>query len=186
MKEFYKKYFMRQKMMHPVIYSLIPIALAATYFYGLRVLALLITNVLIALFVEYLSNKKILKKGDKVTINGPYGDFYYHDDDTEIILGAAKTGFAPIRSILNHMKDHDIKRKARFYFGARIPDDLFLLDELKDFEETLYDFKFIPVLSRTMPEMNWEGDTGHADDAIRKYCQETGKNSSAYLYGSPK
>lgn len=129
---------------------------------------------------------KILKEGDKVTINGPYGDFYYHDDDSEIILGAAGTGFAPIRSILNHMKDHDIKRKARFYFGARTPEDLFLLDELKDFEEKLYDFKFIPVLSRTTPEMNWEGDTGHADDAIRKYCAETGKNSSAYLCGSPR
>lgn len=59
MKEFYKKYFMKQKMMHPVIYSLIPIALVATYFYGLRVLALLITNVFIALFDEYISNKKI-------------------------------------------------------------------------------------------------------------------------------
>lgn len=61
MKEFYKKYFMKQKMMHPVIYSMIPIALVATYFYGLRVLALLITNVLVALFVEYLSNKNIFK-----------------------------------------------------------------------------------------------------------------------------
>lgn len=46
MKEFYKKYFMKQKMMHPVIYSLIPIALVATYFYGLRVLALLRVYVL--------------------------------------------------------------------------------------------------------------------------------------------
>ena len=129
---------------------------------------------------------KILKEGDKVTINGPYGDFYYHDEDTEIILGAAGTGFAPIRSILNHMRDHDVKRKARFYFGAKTPDDLFLLDELKQFEEDLYDFKFIPVLSRTTPEMNWEGETGHADDAIKKYCKETGKNSSAYLCGSPR
>lgn len=129
---------------------------------------------------------KVLKEGDKVTINGPYGDFYYHDEDTEIILGAAGTGFAPIRSILNHMRDHDIKRKARFYFGAKTPYDLFLLDELKEFEEDLYDFKFIPVLSRTTPEMNWEGETGHADDAIKKYCKETGKNSSAYLCGSPR
>lgn len=129
---------------------------------------------------------KVLKEGDKVTINGPYGDFYYHDEDTEIILGAAGTGFAPIRSILNHMRDHDVKRKARFYFGAKTPDDLFLLDELKEFEEDLYDFKFIPVLSRTTPEMNWEGETGHADDAIKKYCKETGKNSSAYLCGSPR
>ncbi|MDY6066048.1 MAG: 2Fe-2S iron-sulfur cluster binding domain-containing protein [Finegoldia sp.] len=128
---------------------------------------------------------KVLKEGDDVMINGPYGDFYYRDEDSEIILGAAGTGFAPIRSILYHMLDNDIKRPARFYFGAKTPDDLFLLDELEMFKEKLYDFEFIPVLSRTTEEMNWKGETGHADDAIRKLVKD-GSNKSAYLCGSPR
>ncbi len=128
---------------------------------------------------------KILEEGDVVDINGPYGDFYYIDDDTDIVMGAAGTGFAPIRSILFHMRDHDIKRKARFYFGARTPDDLFLLDEIKDFEEQLYDFKFIPALSRTTPEMEWTGEVGYADAAIRKHCDPMAKHTG-YLCGSPK
>lgn len=129
---------------------------------------------------------KVLEVGDKVTINGPYGDFYYHEDDSEeILLIAAGTGFAPIRSILYHMRDHDIKRKARFYFGARTPEDLFLLDELKEFENQLHDFKFMPVLSRTTPEHNWEGDTGYVNDSIKKYVDpET--SYTAYLCGSPR
>ena len=129
---------------------------------------------------------KVLEVGDKVMINGPYGDFYYHDDDSEeILLIAAGTGFAPIRSILYHMRDHDIKRKARFYFGARTPDDLFLLDELKQFEEDLYDFKFMPVLSRTEPEHNWEGDTGRVNNSIEKYV-DPDTSYTAYLCGSPR
>ncbi|MDO5725707.1 MAG: 2Fe-2S iron-sulfur cluster binding domain-containing protein [Tissierellia bacterium] len=126
-----------------------------------------------------------LKEGDEVNINGPYGDFHYQEDDGgEMIFVAAGTGFAPIRSILYHMLDHDIKRKARFYFGARTPDDLFLLDEMKMFEEKLYDFKFMPTLSRTTPEMGWEGDEGRVNNSIDKYVEEGG-NYTAYLCGSP-
>lgn len=130
---------------------------------------------------------KYLKVGDKVMINGPYGDFYYKEEDSEIILAAGGTGFAPIRSILYHMRDNKIERPAKFYFGARTPDDLFLLDELKEFEKQL-NFQFIPTLSRTTPEMNWKGDTGHVDRSIEKYVvsKEDGGNYTAYLCGSPR
>lgn len=128
---------------------------------------------------------KILNEGDKVTINGPYGDFFYADDDNdEIIMSATGTGFAPIRSILYHMLDNDIKKKTRFYFGSRTPDDLFLLDELKMFEEKLYDFKFMPVLSRASKEDGWDGDTGYINDSIKKYVDEN-TTYTAYLCGSP-
>ena len=128
---------------------------------------------------------KVLEVGDKVTLVGPFGDFYYTDDDRdEIVMVAAGTGFAPIRSILYHMLDNDIKKKARFYFGARTKDDLFLVDEMKMFEEKLYDFKFMPTLSRPNPEDNWEGDTGRVNNSIDKYIEED-KTYTAYLCGSP-
>lgn len=66
------------------------------------------------------------------------------------------------------MKDNDIKREAVFIFGSKTTKDLFLLDELKMFEDSL-NFKFMPVLSRVTDEMNWKGDTGHVDDSIRKH-----------------
>lgn len=61
-KEFYNKYFMKQKMMHPIMLALLPIALVATYFYGLRALVLLLVNIVVASLVEYLSNSKIFKR----------------------------------------------------------------------------------------------------------------------------
>lgn len=125
-----------------------------------------------------------LKEGDEVHINGPYGDFYYHEDDGgPIIFAGAGTGMAPILSILQYMSDNKIQRKAIFFFGAKTMDDLFLVDKLKHFEETLYDFKFVPTLSRE-ESPNWTGERGRVPSSIDKYV-EKGENYSAYLCGSP-
>lgn len=131
---------------------------------------------------------RVLEDGDKVDISGPYGDFYFQDEDVdEILLVAAGTGFAPIRSILFHMRDNDIQTKTTFYFGARTRNDLFLLNELKQFEEDLADFTFIPVLSRETEEDGWEGQQGHVNDAIEKLVDGSGQTQySAYLCGSPR
>lgn len=146
----------------------------------------------VELFVGYTGGiattyiHQILEVGDTVNLNGPYGDFYYHEDDGgPILLIAAGTGMAPILSILYHMRDNDIKRKTRFFFGARTPDDLFVLDEMKMFEEELDDFKYMPTLSRTTEEMGWEGDKGRVNNSIEKYV-EKGGNYTAYLCGSPR
>lgn len=128
---------------------------------------------------------KILNVGDKVTLVGPFGDFFYEDDDRdEIVMVAAGTGFAPIRSILYHMLDNDIKKPARFYFGARTASDLFLLDEMKMFEEKLHDFKFMPTLSKPADSDNWTGDVGRVNNSIDKYIEQD-KTYTAYLCGSP-
>ena len=127
-----------------------------------------------------------LNEGDKVDINGPHGDFYYDEDsDNEMIMVAAGTGMAPILGILKYMEEHDIQRKARFYFGARTPDDLFFLDYFKHLEETLYDFEFIPTLSRVTEEHNWTGSQGRVNTVIENHLED-GENKEAYLCGNPK
>ncbi|MCQ4924255.1 2Fe-2S iron-sulfur cluster binding domain-containing protein [Tissierella carlieri] len=146
----------------------------------------------IELFIGYVPGgkcttyvHKYLKVGDTVQINGPYGDFYFHDDnDREAILVAAGTGIAPILSILKHMKEYKINRKARFYFGAKTPDDLFLLDYFRELEEKLYDFKFIPTLSRVTEEHHWTGERGRVNNAIDKHLDNS-DNKEAYLCGNP-
>lgn len=126
-----------------------------------------------------------LKEGDTVNINGPYGDFYYKEDDGgPIILAGAGTGMAPILSILQYMKDNDVQRKAIFFFGARTMEDLFLTEQLREFEETLHDFKYVPTLSRE-ESPDWKGDKGRVPVAVEKYIED-GAPYSAYLCGSPQ
>ncbi len=145
----------------------------------------------IELFIGYVPGGKCttyvhkhLKVGDTVQINGPYGDFCYKDDnDREMILVAAGTGIAPILSILKNLKEQSINRKAVFYFGAKTPDDLFLVDYFKELEETLYDFRFVPTLSRVTEEHNWTGEKGRVYNAIDKYLTDP-ENKEAYLCGN--
>ena len=126
---------------------------------------------------------KFLAVGDKVTFNGPFGD-YLRDSDAEIILVAAGTGIAPIRSILYQIRDEQIKRKTTLFFGARTEADMICAEDLYEFEKTIHDFTFKPVLSRVGEDSAWQGDRGRVTDSIEKYLAD-GENKEAYICGSP-
>jgi len=125
-----------------------------------------------------------LKEGDPLTIVGPFGDFQYRNNDKEMILVAIGTGMAPIMSILRHMAEKGIDRKATFYFGARTRSDLFMIDEIEELKENLPRFELKLCLSRPTEEDNWDGEVGRVTDLLEKY-EENGENKEAYLCGSP-
>lgn len=125
-----------------------------------------------------------LKPSDKLTIVGPYGDFYYHDNDREMIMVAIGTGMAPIMSILLYMRDNNIDRKVTFYFGARTREDLYKMDELEALQEELPNFTLRTCLSRPTKACNWSGDTGRVTNLLEKYLEDA-SDCEAYLCGSP-
>lgn len=127
---------------------------------------------------------KHLKEGDTVMVNGPYGEFFLRDTDRDIICIAGGSGMAPLKSILLDMAEHESPRTARYFFGARTGKDLFLLDEMKELEERMKDFKFIPALSEPQPEDNWTGETGLITDVVKRMA-ENASEAEAYLCGSP-
>jgi len=127
---------------------------------------------------------KHLKEGDTVMLNGPYGEFFLRDTDRDIICIAGGSGMAPLKSILLDMAEHESPRTARYFFGARTGKDLFLLDEMKELEERMKDFKFIPALSEPQPEDNWTGETGLITDVVKRMA-ENASEAEAYLCGSP-
>jgi Na+-transporting NADH:ubiquinone oxidoreductase subunit F len=127
---------------------------------------------------------KYLKEGDKLTINGPYGEFFLRDTEREILFIAGGSGMAPIKSILFDMKEKGIKRKARYFFGATSKRDLFHVETMRELEKEMPNFKFIPALSRPSPEDNWDGESGLITKVLDKHL-ENGDNVEAYLCGSP-
>jgi len=127
---------------------------------------------------------KFLKEGDKVAINGPYGEFFLRDTNADIIFIAGGSGMAPIKAILLDMAEKGVSRKARYFFGARSKKDLFLTDKMKELENKLPDFRFIPALSQPKPEDRWEGASGLITDVVERNL-ESGENKEAYLCGSP-
>jgi len=125
-----------------------------------------------------------LKEGDEVTVNGPYGDFHLRDTQRDIVFVAGGSGMAPIKSILLNMRENGNGRTADYFFGARAVKDLFLVDEMKQFEQDLPAFTFIPALSEPDPEDNWQGETGLITEVLDRRMGDLSEHE-AYLCGSP-
>jgi Na+-transporting NADH:ubiquinone oxidoreductase subunit F len=125
-----------------------------------------------------------LKVGDEVKMNGPYGEFRLSETEAPIVFIAGGSGMAPIKCILHQMKNTENKRKATYYFGANQPRDLFLLDSMKEFENNLPDFKFVPVVAQPENDNPGKYEKGLVTDAVRRGLKNASE-SEAYLCGSP-
>lgn len=125
-----------------------------------------------------------LKKGDLLSMRGPFGDFYLRESDRDLLFIATGSGLAPIRSILYQLKEEGINRKATLFFGDRTPVDLYYYEELREMEKTLPDFTYVPTLSRTTAEHNWHGEKGRVTALIEKYVPDKAP-LDAYICGAP-
>jgi Na+-transporting NADH:ubiquinone oxidoreductase subunit F len=119
------------------------------------------------------------KPGDKVTISGPYGEFFIKPTKAEMLYVGGGAGMAPLRSHLFHLF-HTLKttdRTVTYWYGGRSKRELFYIDEFRAIEKEFPNFKFHVVLSEPMPEDNWvnkkdvndtEGDgfTGFVHNAV--------------------
>lgn len=98
-----------------------------------------------------------LKKGDKVTISGPYGEFFINPSDAEMLYVGGGAGMAPMRSHLYHLfKTIETGRKVSYWYGGRSKRELFYLDHFYQLEEKFPNFKFHVVLSEPLEEDNWK------------------------------
>ncbi|MFW5886599.1 MAG: NADH:ubiquinone reductase (Na(+)-transporting) subunit F, partial [Bacteroidota bacterium] len=101
------------------------------------------------------------KPGDKVTISGPYGEFFIKDTNREMIYIGGGAGMAPLRSHIFHLF-HTLKtkRKVSYWYGARSKKEIFYEKDFRDIEKKFPNFKFNIALSEPLPEDNWKGYTG--------------------------
>lgn len=96
------------------------------------------------------------KPGDKVTISGPYGEFFIKETEAEMLYIGGGAGMAPMRSHLFHLF-HTLKtgRKVSYWYGGRSKRELFYLEDFRQIEEQFPNFKFHIVLSEPLPEDHW-------------------------------
>ncbi|MBL4755194.1 MAG: NADH:ubiquinone reductase (Na(+)-transporting) subunit F [Flavobacteriales bacterium] len=140
-----------------------------------------------------------LKPGDKMTISGPYGDFFIKDNESEMVYVGGGAGMAPMRSHLFHLF-HTLKtgRKVTFWYGGRSKRELFYIDHFRDIEKKYPNFKYHLVLSEPQEEDNWvtkknlddEGDgfVGFVHDAVIEHHlkpHEAPEDIEFYFCGPP-
>ena len=102
-----------------------------------------------------------LKPGDKVTISGPYGEFFIKDTDSEMVYIGGGAGMAPLRShIFELFRNLKTGRKVTYWYGGRSLRELFYIEHFREIEKNFPNFKFNIALSEPLPEDNWDGYVG--------------------------
>ena len=112
-----------------------------------------------------------MKERDILRFEGPLGTFFLREDsDKPIIFVASGTGFAPVKSILEHIfyvrNLRGSERQMVLYWGNRTKADLYMADLAGSWQEEHDNFTFIPVLSEALPADNWNGRTGLVHQAV--------------------
>ena len=102
-----------------------------------------------------------LKPGDKVTISGPFGEFFAKDTQAEMIYVGGGAGMAPMRShIFDQFRRVNTNRSVSFWYGARSLREAFYVDDFDAIASEHSNFKWHLALSEPLPEDEWTGKTG--------------------------
>ena len=130
-----------------------------------------------------------LKPGDKVTVYGPFGEFFARDTSNEMIFIGGGAGMAPMRShIFDQLKRINSKRKISFWYGARSLRECFYSDEYDTLEAENENFEWHLALSDPQPEDNWDGLTGFIHNVLfEQYLKnhEAPEDCEYYMCGPP-
>jgi CDP-4-dehydro-6-deoxyglucose reductase len=115
-------------------------------------------------FSEHVFNR--MKEKDILRFEGPLGTFFLREDSAKpIILLASGTGFAPIKSIIEHAIHKGIQRPMTLYWGARVRADLYM-HELAGKWQSEHGINYVPVLSEALPADHWNGRNGFVHRAV--------------------
>jgi Na+-transporting NADH:ubiquinone oxidoreductase subunit F len=108
-----------------------------------------------------------LKAGDKVTISGPFGEFFARDTDSEMVFIGGGAGMAPMRShIFDQLRRIKTKRKMSFWYGARSKREMFYVQDFDMLAAENENFEWHVALSDPLPDDNWTGYTGFIHNVL--------------------
>lgn len=134
-------------------------------------------------FTDFVFNR--MKERDILRFEGPLGTFFLREDtEKPTIFVASGTGFAPIKSILEHAFHVGISRPMTLYWGGRRPQDIYLGELAERWQQDHDNFTFIPVISDALPEDNWNGRTGFVHRAVMEDFPDL-SGCQVYACGAP-
>jgi CDP-4-dehydro-6-deoxyglucose reductase, E3 len=111
-------------------------------------------------FTDHVFGK--MKERDILRFEGPLGTFFLREDSPKpIVFVASGTGFAPIKSIIEHALHKGVARPMVLYWGGRRPKDLYMAALPQQ-----WPIEYVPVVSDALPEVQWTGRTGFVHRAV--------------------
>jgi Na+-transporting NADH:ubiquinone oxidoreductase subunit F len=130
-----------------------------------------------------------LKPGERVTVSGPYGDFFTKPTRREMCFIGGGAGMAPLRSHVRHqLLGLNTSRRITFWYGARSRSEMFYHEEFQSLGKTFDNFSYYVSLSDPQPEDHWDGHTGYIHQVahdIYLSSHEDPTEIEYYLCGPP-
>jgi len=140
----------------------------------------------------------VLQAGDELLMRkAPKGRFTLDvaSGRTNHLLLSTVTGVAPfvsfVRSLHRDWKEGRFRGEHKLFLlnGASRSEEFGYSEELAEFAAGVQWLQYVPTVSRPWEDAGWTGETGRADDVLRKYADLWGLNGSnavAYMCGHPE
>lgn len=134
-------------------------------------------------FTSYIFND--LKENALLRFEGPLGSFFFREDNPKpIIMMGGGTGFAPLKGIIEHAFNENIKQPIHLFWGARSLNDLYLNELPESWQAKYENFTYSPVLSDPISDDNWQGLTGWVHEAVVNHYPDLSAYQ-IYMCGPP-
>jgi Na(+)-translocating NADH:ubiquinone oxidoreductase F subunit len=129
-----------------------------------------------------------LVPGDKVSLSGPFGEFYAEQSDDEMILLGGGVGIAPLMSHIEYqLRVLNSKRKITLFYGVRDESEVLYLDKLSQLVDEFSNFQMVIALSNAKQHSRYA--IGNISDVARyQYFKQHDSLPSCQFYvcGPPK
>lgn len=111
---------------------------------------------------DFTGKMKKLRVGDRLVLDGPYGEFSYvkHPKERQTVFIAGGVGITPVMSMLRHMHKEEPNRKVLLLWGMRSLADYAFREEINLIKENMPNLQVVPVVSA---DDSFEGEKGFID-----------------------
>jgi len=124
--------------------------------------------------------------GERLSLEGPYGDFWLRPSGAPILAIAGGSGMAPLKALLEQARQGAVARDVVYLFGARTEEDLYAVEEMEALAKTwMARMTFVPVLSDLGDESRWRGRRGMVTDHIEGLLGKGVGHHHVYMCGPP-
>lgn len=121
--------------------------------------------------------------GQRITVEGPHGDFWLRPSDRPLLMVAGGSGLAPILAMLAQSAATQPPRPVTVLFGARAQRDIYCGAEIARIAQRWpTQFQHLTVLSAEPDGSGWPGARGMLADVVGAHCAP---GCEAYLCGPP-
>ena len=128
-----------------------------------------------------------LKEGDEVKISGPFGRFFFLDEQKmkKLVLIGGGCGVTPFISMVRYVIDRNIPINITYIYSCRTPETILYYDELQKIAEEHDNIQVVFTCTREAPP-NWKGERGRINsDMIGRNIDVKAPNQYFMLCGPP-